>query len=248
MKRRINKFWKFIDDSKLGLILLALGVGIGIGGFLRIHHSPWSFVTLVTEFYANISTELISIAITILIIDALHERRHNSYIKAQLIRQMSHTDHGFALLAVEELRLNGWLFDGTMAGSKHFGAKLAEVDFSKANLKSIDLRKADLERANLFRADLRRANLKGANLRNADLKEARLEGADLKGADLRGAHLKGVRCDRQTEWPDGFLPEKAGIRLKETPRLSDDGHKQTQDDRERLDEYNDGSGSDRTGA
>lgn len=234
MKRRINRFWKSIGDSRVGLILLALGVGIGIGGFLHSHPSPWSLATLVTEFYANFSAELISIAITVLIIDALHERRHNNHVKAQLIRQMSHTEHGFALLAVEELRLNGWLFDGTLAGSKHFGAKLAEADFNKANLKSIDLRKADLERANLFRADLRRADLKGANLRDADLKEARLEGADLKGADLRGAHLKGVKCDRQTEWPDGFLPEKAGVRLKETPRSSEDGQdKQAQDDLEK---------------
>lgn len=47
----------------------------------------------------------------------------------------------------------------------------------------------------------------GANLRGANL-----GGANLRGANLRGANLWAALANEWTRWPDGFDPDKAGLR------------------------------------
>jgi hypothetical protein len=43
-----------------------------------------------------------------------------------------------------------------------------------------------------------------------------LEGADLRGAKLRDADLRGATYSCQTQFPDGFSPESAGMMRIET--------------------------------
>jgi hypothetical protein len=90
------------------------------------------------DFYANLSTELGSIALTVLIIDSL-ARRYNQQTeghreKARLIRQLGNRDRSLALHAVEELRLIHWLEDGT----------LEPLHITWGNLEGAVLNKADL--------------------------------------------------------------------------------------------------------
>ncbi len=78
---------------------------------------------------------------------------------------------------------------------------------------------AVLQDADLRATYLRYVNLVDANLRDANLSEANLMSADLRGADLRGADLtntklgSNVKTNLQTQWPENFEPEKAGVKL-----------------------------------
>ena len=146
---RIKHTWtRFVQSPvrQLGLVALALALVLGLLGYRSIE-----------DFLANVSTELASIAITVLIIDSLNERRSIEQQKADLILQMSSPDNAFAQEAVRKLRARGWLKDGALYG-------------------------ADLRWANLRKGELWSANLQGVNLDQADLTGARLEKADLRGA------------------------------------------------------------------
>jgi DNA-binding XRE family transcriptional regulator len=154
---------------------------------------------LLGDFYANASTELVSIAITVLIIDALVQRRETEREKRDLILQMGSPDNAFAREAVRKLRVRGWLEDGSLQG-----ADLRKADLRGANLLAADMMRAllydaklsravlmdaNLHQAGLFHADMRTTDLRGANLAEADLSYTDLRGADLFEADLRKARL-----------------------------------------------------------
>jgi uncharacterized protein YjbI with pentapeptide repeats len=102
-------------------------------------------------------------------------------------------------------------------------------DLSRANLNQCDLQGVNLRGADLSYAELTEANLKGANLRGvdlsyADLEQARLEDTDLRGTlligtnlrqtDLSKAHLQDADYDHTTQFPKGFDPVEAGLKLK----------------------------------
>jgi len=69
--------------------------------------------------------------------------------------------------------------------------------------------------ADLSSANLSWANLSGAILIKADLSGADLNWAKLSGANLSGANLNGAKYNKDTKWPVGFYPEKAGAILTE---------------------------------
>ncbi len=212
-----------------------VGVAIGLFGTVVAlfgHFYRTGFANgAVQAFYANISTECVSIAVTVIIIDWLYERRDTHREKERLVREMRNRDNGLAIHAVEELRANGWLEDGLLVG-KHLwdanlqGANLVGVNMyraflNRANLQGANLDKADLEAARLDKANLRGAHLDWANLERADLREtclqaahliranfrdAHLQDADLQGADLEGASLQGA------EVRDGQLIKASRLR------------------------------------
>jgi uncharacterized protein YjbI with pentapeptide repeats len=70
---------------------------------------------------------------------------------------------------------------------------------------------ADLQGAVLERTDLTRVDLEGADLRGAVIFGADLRRADLSGANLRLANLIAARADKNTIWPEGFDPKRAGV-------------------------------------
>ena len=117
------------------------------------------------------------------------------YTTEQLIRKMRSPENKCVLQAVEELRVRGWLSDGSLAGialcraqmqgADLLGANLSEVDFHQAHFEWADLSMANLRGAKLTRANLQGANLDHANLSNADLFKANLtEARNLIGAQL----------------------------------------------------------------
>lgn len=101
------------------------------------------------------------------------------------------------------------------------------ADLQGTSLKGARLEERSLRNARLDGADLQGANLKGANLQDACLLNADLEGASLEGADLRGAtlsgagleraKLRGAVFDRETCWPAGFSPRRAGCVYRSRP-------------------------------
>jgi uncharacterized protein YjbI with pentapeptide repeats len=165
-------------------VLVLIALAGGAVSLLLLDADPTGVVV-------NLSTEFLSIAVTVLVIDRLVAVRDKQKLKEQLIRQMGSRSNVFTLSAVPEIRAYGWLTDGS----------LREADLGKANLEDADLREADLQAARLFFANLSVANLGGANLSEAnldtaDLRAANLQDADLTMAGLRGARLNGAKLQR----------------------------------------------------
>ena len=93
-----------------------------------------------------------------------------------------------SLEAVEELRIRGWLADGSLRG-----VALCQAQLEHSDLMGADLRNVDFHQSNLDLADLSKARLNGAKLNRASLQRANLDQADLTYADLYKANLQGVR-------------------------------------------------------
>jgi hypothetical protein len=186
----MKRLGKWLSVRMVGALLFTIALVIAIAGFLNQHYQlplikPFEY--FLVDFYANISTELFSIAITILLIDRIYESSRTKELKQQLIRQMGSLDSGFSQVAVDELNAHGWSQDGSLRGLRFYSANLPQA--------SLDL--ANLEETNFSLANLRKASIKWANLRNTRLKAARLEnsiliGTNLYNSNLSEAHLGGA--------------------------------------------------------
>lgn len=108
--------------------------------------------------------------------------------KLELINKIAKLESKSTLQAVEELRVRGWLTDGSLRGTA-----LCQAQMSNADLMNADLRNVDLHQANLEFADLRKARLNGAKLNRASLYHANFDQADLTYADLYKANLRGAQ-------------------------------------------------------
>ena len=172
--RRINQWWN----------ASSLGIGLALGAVIILVAVQANLRDLAESF----GTELGSIALTVLIIDSLNQRRETRSEKARLIQQMHSQDKHTATQAVEDLRVRGWLTDGTLRD-----APLWEANLDGSELMGADLRGAYLGWASLQGAIIQRASLQGVSLAGARLQGADLEGVDLRSASLVGANLTGAR-------------------------------------------------------
>lgn len=156
----------------LGYILFAIAIMIGILGFTNQRElisfgNTWD--SLIQEFYANISTEIVSIAVTVLIIDSIYERRDIAREKKTLILQLSSPNYKITQEATRVLRIRGWLTDGSLRN-----VSLQYANLSEGLLWSSDLQGADFYFAKLLNARLEKSNLFGAkNLIDEQLATAR---------------------------------------------------------------------------
>ncbi|RMG70116.1 MAG: hypothetical protein D6711_18205 [Chloroflexi bacterium] len=138
--------------------------------------------------------------------------------KQSLIADMGRNIQVITHAAIEKLRAEDWLYDGSLRGAQLKSANLQEANLFLANLSGAYMHFANLRSANLFRAelvetDLSAANLSGAscvgaNFERANLQKARLQYADLCGANLEKANLldaqiDGTMFDEFTILPDG---------------------------------------------
>jgi hypothetical protein len=221
-KQLITKIINQATPARIAIIILLLGLLVIVTGFMYLYPPGQRTIKqFVTDLYANGGAELLSIAVTVLVIDGLNQRRATREQKEALILQMGSPDRGFAIEATRILASKGWLEDGSLTGADLCGANLSGAslggaDLRDADLRGADLRDADLSGASLSGADLSAtlpgvlsgANLTGAGLRYADLRGADLSGANLTGADLRYANLYSVgdtdaKFGGGTTLPDG---------------------------------------------
>lgn len=105
-----------------------------------------------------------------------------------LIRKLRSPDNKRVLEAIEELRVRGWLEDGSLENHR-----LCQVHMQSADLFGAELSRVDLHQANLEWADLSQANLTGARLTRANLRSANFSQTNLTGAHLLKANLGGAR-------------------------------------------------------
>jgi len=192
-RKRFSSSATEINHLRLASVLLfALGLVVGATGYLAQRGSlsiTGSAGDLLLRFYIGASTELASIAVTLLLVDAVLQRRGVERRKQDLIIDLGSDDNRFALDAVRRLRAHGWLEDGTLRGADLHGANLRGADLHEADLEGVDLGGADLSGADLGQASLKGANLSEADLSGADLSRADLQGGDLTGVNLRRADL-----------------------------------------------------------
>lgn len=143
------------------------------------------------DFDLNLLTEIIGVAITVLIVDTIYsfrdKKRREQELQERLIREVRSPDHGIAIDALHQLRDKDWLFgeNGLLMGT---------------NLSSVDWHKGELSSANLRAASLPYSDLKGASINKADFSCATLwfakldkiqcfVGAKFKCAKMNGASL-----------------------------------------------------------
>lgn len=205
-------------------LIFSLAALLGITTGYLVDKGVWAFVdpfqTLVRAFYANVSTDLLSTVVTIVVIDTIIERRAVARQKADLILQMSSPDNAFAVEAARILKARGWGFDGD--ATLH-GAQLRWASLQGVNLEGVGLQKANLWEANLERAYLVRADLQRADLRVVNLQGALMMGVNLRGALLDEANLQGVRLDDITVYgPQG--PQTVETGFDEQTTLPDGSH------------------------
>lgn len=183
---------KFDPKKFLGILLFFLAIIFLVVGYISQYGTRLSIADLLKDFYANVSTEFVSIAVTILIIDFLSERRADKNLMQQLAREMGSKDNSFARKAVKELRAHGWLIDGSLKEFDFGAADLSSADLSNANLSRTTLTATNLSKAFLVSSNLSTATINGSNLEDADLSNSDLSGADLRWSDLSNADLRGA--------------------------------------------------------
>lgn len=166
----------------VGVSLLIMSFLIGIYGYQALHEN-FEWMTFIGDYYANISAELGSIAITVIVIDQLNRRRDDKRhreekesarqnkekeIRSKLTIQLSSRNNALSMNSIKELRERGWLTDGSIIGADLSYADLSEADLFEANLSDVILYRSNLYMARLYSADLRGANLRDANLYRAN--------------------------------------------------------------------------------
>lgn len=202
-----------------GLFMFICSFAIGAAGYINkyvctIFIEPVD--DFLNDFYANLSTDFLFTAITILIIDGIYNLRDIEREKETLILDMGSSNNSVAKKAVRSLRNHrnrlakkSWIEDGTLRGADFKDADLSNCDLHKADLRGAAFNRAELEEANLTDADLRDADFSVANLKEADLRRANLRGADFTDAEMEKTNLcDALVDDGQFDFVDGFCPQK----------------------------------------
>lgn len=116
------------------------------------------------------------------------------YTKTELINKIWGLENKYSLQAIEEMRVRGWLTDGSLRG-----VAMCQAQLQDANLMEADLSNADFHQANLDYADLRKARLNGAKFNRASLQGVNFDNADLNYAEMYKVTLRGARnlCEQQ---------------------------------------------------
>lgn len=156
-----------------GLVILLIGIYIG---FYIV-----DMKIIEDDFRIGLYTEVISILITIFVLDQVNEYRDKQRLKSRLRGEASSRSNVTAVSAIDWIRREGWL-EGE-------NSLLQNEDLSFANLQNADLRYANLQQAQLGFANLQEANLYNINLNQAYLRYANLQKADLGYAQLQQVNL-----------------------------------------------------------
>ncbi len=182
--RKLHHDEKFIYQIMGGVALLAAGILLGAAIFAQD-----------SGYATNLYTEILSIIVTVFILNLLAERREEvreeQKLKAQLVRDAGSQSNEAALKAITELQQREWLEDesGLLKGENLAGAKLQGANLLRANLQNTNLFGANLQDTDLFQANLQGANIQFSRLPNADLRGANLQTARLFHVNLQDANL-----------------------------------------------------------
>jgi uncharacterized protein YjbI with pentapeptide repeats len=181
IKRWLEYRWQRV--KRLPWMVLAILLGVAVISSLEGLRDPELGLT---ELWLNLGTELAGAVVTFVLIDLVLGARQR---KEAVITQMGSDVRDVAVPAVDDLRREGWLKDGSLVGAELVGARLQGANLTGAHLQKANFTLARLQGASLWLARLQGANLEFARLEGAVLIEANLEGAVLADANLEGARL-----------------------------------------------------------
>ncbi|MBZ0303584.1 MAG: pentapeptide repeat-containing protein [Anaerolineae bacterium] len=195
-----------------GILLITIGVIIGAALFGAD-----------SGYDINLFTEVLSLGVTVFVLDLLAKQREDRVLKKRLLQQLGSSFNVIALTALEELWHRGWVQDGSLAGTSLSRADLRGADFSKANLTGVRFVSRRYGHARLDEttrlpdetfwkpdSDIgcldrftnpndpnywRGFGLREANLSRRDLSSANLRGADLFGSNLWNTNLTGANLE-----------------------------------------------------
>lgn len=212
-KLEMNRLLELVDTKEEASAALGiLGLVIFLSGYIYLYHH-FDYKALVNDFYANVAVDLLSIAITVLVLDRLNQRRvenREQTEKQHILTQIGSANNDFSLEAVKLADRNGWVTDGSLQNLDLSGANLEGAYLAHARLNNTNFQNSRLYRADLSNADLSEAILDNADLTRAILRTANLRGASFRNAVLNGTDLKGALYDSNTVWPRDFDAKIAG--------------------------------------
>lgn len=157
-KSRFTRIREFLDENVWLYLMVGGFFGMLIPSFVRI------LGTDIESFLSDLVPEFFGLAFTVLIIDSLDRNRENRLVRDQLLRQLHSYYNSFALQAIEELRVLGYLSDGSCHSQDLRGS-----DWREGNLYEADLTGSDLTNAKLHRADFVLANLTNVKVTDEQL-------------------------------------------------------------------------------
>lgn len=179
------------------LVLALLGAGLQ---YAQTYTGPTTWGSFLLNFFLTLSPGLAGIALTVLLLDYLSEKRAERALRWQLLHEMGSHDNHTALRAVHELRLRGWLMDRTLEN-----ALLHHANLTHANLSNANLCHADLQNAQLTHAELQNANLSETDLHGVNLAHANLQNANLRNSNVTIEQLAQAYSLENAILPDGTL-------------------------------------------
>lgn len=201
-----NFLGKIFSIYRVALLLIIVALAI------------WYFTkTDISELWPNIIPELLSIAITVFIIDTIYRRRSDEENKKVLVQKLGSQNNAVSSEALKEIGARGWMHDGTLEGAfltsanldgnSITGADLRGAHLSFASLRDTTLFETDLEGAFMDKVDLQGASLSvravGSHYAEANLKNALLSNANLKNAKVRHEQLVHAKSLWRAVMPDG---------------------------------------------
>ena len=197
------KFKPKIEDLGKLLLFLIFILIFMIIRYYKVSSESSIIIKFFEDFYANILTELLSIAFTILIINALYDLRDQNNEKKNLRLQMSSPDNAFAREAIRKLKLRGWFYEilSKIKEGELRGANLCNEDFSGISFENLDLSDSKLCGVNfarvifngviLCKAEVKHSNLIGAEFKLSNLAQADFSDSDLSYATFKNTSLQG---------------------------------------------------------
>jgi len=212
--RKLRAKWASMGEaSRWRLLILAamlIGAVVSTGIGLAMNHD-------VAGTFLNFGSEMGGAFVTFILLDMIlasrdeqeAQQRREEDLRRRLIGKLGSAINTEARRAAEELRVLGWLSDGTLSEIELVNANLEGVDLRGANLRGAKLHRANLHGAKLSDADLSGAFLIAADLRDASCVRLKVEDAHLAGADLTGCKQLGrqtLACAARlkgTIMPDG---------------------------------------------
>lgn len=197
-RRMADSNWLLITSSSrfYGLVIVIFAILLFFKGQAQSEN-------LFKDFYANVVTELGSIAITVLILDQLNRCRDKNEKMVEFQKKACSQNHTVATNAIEELRYYGY-FTGKKLIYKKLNGNLQGVDLQYADLSGALLNGGTFDEANLRSAKLEAATLGGmfsasflnCNLEQADMSYVEAFGAIFSRANLSGSLLKLAKLQR----------------------------------------------------
>lgn len=159
---KTGRFSKLVERrSGNELVYLAIGILVGVVLFPLIGLVSADF----QSFLYDLAPEAVGIVFTVLVLNRFDQIREDRQTYERLVREMHSRYNQFALQAIEELRVLGWLSDGRLHGHDLRGSDWRDANLYQASLKNCDLQRVQFDKADLYEADLTGAKVSPEQLR-----------------------------------------------------------------------------------